>query len=884
VRSHAKASTAGSTKRRAGSLGRIFRGADAGRGALLDVKGTGAPKSRLLGLPLALLVAVFSLILGVGSASAVAPTIVSTSVSAVTTKTAVLEAQINPEGEATTYRFEYGTADCSTNPCTSTPVGNVGAGSSAVKVTREVAGLKPGTAYHYRVIAGNGSGPAEGPDTTFKTYAAAVADTSCPNQAFRYGPGAFLPDCRAYEMVSPVEKGSEGIRQFSGLVARAGFNQSDLDGDKLAYASAAAFGDQTSARNANQYIATRGPGGWATHGINPPAGRTLGEPLISYSGDFETPFKLFTPDLSAAWVVDYGANPFAPGAVKGWPNLYRRDNFGDDYEALTTSVLAPSEGYPGEKYPGGLLAIVEEFIEVQGHSSDFGHIVFAMSAPLTPAAAVTTWRQLYDFTGGQLHLVSVLPDGTANPEAAHAGTARDKLEHHAWFSNAVSDDGSRIFWSSSPGWGGSSLGEGQIYVRLNPDRPQSALNGSNECTEPAKACTLPVSSGNAQFWTASGDGSTAIYSEGEVADGTATLFERDVDAKTSTQIAAQVSGVLGASEDASRLYFVSREALDGGATAGQPNLYLDQEGTKTFIATLSPEDTGTEPGSQSNDVFPTVDSALSQYHASRVTPDGRHVAFGSSRSLTGYDNADAVNGKPSMEVYLYDADADELLCASCNPTGARPVGKVLQRPYTPSGDNPTPIWAAAWLSTFSHDLFAPRALLDDGSRLFFNSFDSLSPRDSNGAQDVYQWEAQGTGTCQSAGGCISLVSTGEDPSKSEFVDASVDGSNVFIETDAGIAPQDPGLTDIYDVREGGGYPPPPVPPTPCIGDACQSIPAPPNDPTPASAAFSGAGDPPAQKQRRRCRAQNRHVGKKAKRHSKRRQAKRCRGAKRSAAR
>ena len=35
---------------------------------------------------------------------------------------------------------------------------------------------------------------------------------------------------------------------------------------------------------------------------------------------------------------------------------------------------------------------------------------------------------------------------------------------------------------------------------------------------------------------------------------------------------------------------------------------------------------------------------------------------------------DAVSGQPDEEVYLYDAVANRLVCVSCNPTGARPVG------------------------------------------------------------------------------------------------------------------------------------------------------------------------------------------------------------------
>jgi hypothetical protein len=817
-------------------------------------------------MPLTLLVAVFLLIPAAGSASAAAPTIVSTSAAAVTTKTAVLQAKVNPGGEATTYNFEYGTADCSANPCAGIPVpnGNVGAGSGVIEVSNEIAALSPGTTYHFRVLATNGSGTVAGPDTVFHTFAADAPDAKCPNQAFRYGPGAFLPDCRAYEMVSPVEKGGRSIRQFAAIRSiRAGYNQSDLNGEKFTYASSASFGDQVSSRNANQYIATRGAGGWTTHGINPLAGRSVGEPFFSFTGDFETPFKVFSPDLSNAWLMDMTVARLTPDAAEGgWPNLYRRDNLTDGYEALTTSVLSnPAEIEVFSK--------LEEFLEVQGHSRDFSHVLFTDKVALTPNAVVGTQKQqVYDFSGGEVHLVSVLPDGTANAGVSTVGTVQLPIEHNAWFSHAVSDDGSRVFWTNSTGGSPGSPGQGKIYVRKNPGQPQSALNGASECTEPAKACTIPVSSGTAQFWTASADGSEAIYSEGPLRDAEnerGTLYRRDVDAETSTQIAKNVTGVLGAGDDASYVYFTSWEVLDGGAAAGEPNLYLEHEGSITFVATLTAADTGPTEGPNGIDHASTVDSTESRYHSSRVTPDGRHLAFQTAYPQLGYDNTDAVNGKAALEVYLYDADADELTCASCNPSGGRPVGQVLQAPYDAGAHVPTFGWAAAWIPTFSHDLYAPRALSSDGNRLYFNSFDALVPRDSNGAQDVYQWEAQGTGGCERAGGCINLLSTGEDPQKSEFVDATPDGSDVFIETDSDLDPRDPGLTDIYDVREGGGYPPSPPPSPPCVGDACQSIPAAPNDPTPASAGFRGAGDPAP---RRNCSAQTRRaaeLGRQAKR-------------------
>jgi hypothetical protein len=154
-----------------------------------------------------------------------------------------------------------------------------------------------------------------------------------------------------------------------------------------------------------------------------------------------------------------------------------------------------------------------------------------------------------------------------------------------------------------------------------------------------------------------------------------------------------------------------------------------------------------------------------------------------------------------------------------------------------------------------YQLHSPRVLSADGRRLFFDSFDALLPRDTNGKEDVYEWEAASSqADCEEKGaelyvassaGCLSLISSGQSPQDSEFLDANPSGDDAFFTTSAGLLPQDPGLIDVYDARANGGLPAPPEPPGPCQGEACQSAAAPPNDPTPASASFRGAGNPSA---------------------------------------
>jgi hypothetical protein len=105
---------------------------------------------------------------------AVPPLVDEQSASAVTLTSATLNARINPNNEDTKYRFEYGT---STEYGSSAPASEADAGSGYGDVTvgEPIAGLLPGTTYHFRAIASNASSPvggSAGPDQTFTTAAA----------------------------------------------------------------------------------------------------------------------------------------------------------------------------------------------------------------------------------------------------------------------------------------------------------------------------------------------------------------------------------------------------------------------------------------------------------------------------------------------------------------------------------------------------------------------------------------------------------------------------------------------------------------------------------------------------------------------------------------
>src|SRR6476619_1406535 len=398
---------------------------------------------------------------------------------------------------------------------------------------------------------------------------------------------------------------------------------------------------------------------------------------------------------------------------------------------------------------------------------------------------------------GAPRTVCVLPDGTA-AKGCSAGTLVATGGYDGSVLGALSGDGSRVYWGNTGGF----IGASELYLREKAEQPQSALDGGGNCTEASKACTIAVSEGKAQFWGASSDGSRAIYRSSTINE-TGTLYEFDEASGQSSPISGGVSGFLGMSEDAMRVYFVSTQVLTATpnkreevAQAGKPNLYLYDAGAGgsfAFITSLSAADA-------QGDVSPTNPTPV--YHMARVSRDGGAAAFVSTGNLVGYDNTDANSGEADMEVYRYEATSGQLECVSCNPSGGRPVGKLVKelgRVFS----------AAAVIRPAEHQLYYSRALSDDGSRLFFESYEPLVLADTNGKRDVYQWEAVGKGSCteasgafsESAGGCVSLISSGKSPLDSEFADASPSGNDVFFRTASSlITPLDPGQFDVYDAR------------------------------------------------------------------------------------
>src|SRR5205814_972816 len=102
------------------------------------------------------------------------PAAVTGSATNLSATSATLDGSVNPNGRSTTWHFEFGT---STSYGTATATKGAGSGTSSTNVSAALAGLTPGTTYHYRLVATNASGTTAGADRTFTTVGAPVVAT-----------------------------------------------------------------------------------------------------------------------------------------------------------------------------------------------------------------------------------------------------------------------------------------------------------------------------------------------------------------------------------------------------------------------------------------------------------------------------------------------------------------------------------------------------------------------------------------------------------------------------------------------------------------------------------------------------------------------------------
>jgi hypothetical protein len=728
------------------------------------------------------------------------PAIELESVSSVTSATAQLGAKINPKGSSTHYYFQYITKAAyeANEPAerfagaTEAPLGgtDIPASQEALGAGASLVGLQPDSEYHYRVIATSHCEPehpeelcqATGEDKSFRTF---------PVEA----PG--LPDNRAWELVSPAQKnggevfpaelGDVGcqVECNPGFFAQTFPMQSSSGGEAVVY-EGFPFSSTEGAARVNEYISRRDEkSGWQTT-ILAPALFNSTHGLYTAFNDELTQGILFQPNPS-----------LTPEAPSEYANLYTQPT-------SNPSSLTPLLGFePPDRAPGFGNNVFN--IEYVGASDDFTHLFFAANDALTgetPFAPEAVdggaegfkGNNLYESVGGELRLVNVLPGNEETVPGARFGPVA---------ANTISADGSRAFWSDQAG---------QVYVRENGE-------STIAIPDPGK------------YLSASDDGSRVLFANGH-------LYDLETEAITDlTGGEGGFEGIAGQSDDLSRIYFVDTAVLTGEeengqgakAEAGKNNLYAWHNGQTSFIATL--------PASSGNNWDATPNARRAE-----ASPDGRWFAFTSNAQLTGYDNVGGCHygteTVPCPEAFLYDSNDGTLRCASCNPSGVPPLGPDPVNEY---------IYGGARLNAFGTQadyLPQPRFLLDSG-RLYFDTTDSLVPADTNdGVMDAYQYEPEGIGSCGREGGCVSLISAGRERSASNFLTTDPRGENIFFTSRDQLVLKDrDDLIDLYDARAGGGIgAETETSRGECQGEACQSSLVAPNDPTPGSSSFEGAGN------------------------------------------
>jgi hypothetical protein len=596
-----------------------------------------------------------------------------------------------------------------------------------------------------------------------------------------------LPDGRGWELVSPVQKNG-GEVAAPGTLAGGGVLQAAQGGGSITYGSATSFAGGEGAPEGSQYLGARGGGGWSTQNLTTPL----------FSGSYGTepegvPFQLFSTDLSRGLLLSGRhcrsteetdcpvANPPLPGteAPAGYVNYYLRQ--GGSFTALLDHGAVANTEVPPAAFD----------LQFAGASSDLSHVVLSSCAAITADATEVPLGEgcdpaapnLYEWSAATgLSLINATPGAELAAQSA-----------------AISDDGTRLYFTEG---GNLRLREGSTTKQVDTD-----------------------AGGGGSFQTASTNGSIAFFSK----EGHLWRYGASADSAVDLTPGGGVLGVLGASSDGSRVYYLT----SGG-------LFL-RNGEATTKVTAAPEPLTEETAEPSN--YPPGTGTA------RVSPDGTSLLFLSKARLTNYDNTDQKTGLPDTEIFLYGAGV--LRCLSCRPNGTRPIG-----------DSSIPGAIANGKGEGATEAYKPRALTEDGKRVFFDSRDAVFGPDTNKDADVYEWQAQGTGGCTKVSGCVALLSTGHGENGASFIDASADGTDAFFVTDESLLGTDPGSVDLYDARIGGGFPEPLVP-IPCFGDNCQNLPSEPVDPG-LSTLQSGPGNPKAHYRKYRRHPEQKCSGKKCK--------------------
>lgn len=578
-------------------------------------------------------------------------------------------------------------------------------------------------------------------------------------------------DCRAWEQVSPAEKGGGDI------VAEAQSIVASADGDSAVFDSRYTFGDTVGAGAAGHttYLAHRGDGGWATRSITP-ASRP--EPVQVFAGS--TGFETFSPDLSRSLVFGYDL-PGATGDAPERENLYLQDNATGALRTISSSQRGDGEDpiQFNADFAGG---------QLWGQSEDLSHVSFVSNTQWLPTETAPGYPQgtafknprfryaytvanAYTWDDGALHLAGILPDGSLPPEGSRIAPGGS---NEGGTPRTMSPDGSRQTFEAAPTKGAPS----QLYLRI--DHSRTALVSESE---------------NAAFT----EEAQNVFFEGMTPDGRNVFFVTDSpliedDENSSADLYRWTDGPDPEHEDNLALITDNGGAISDPGQIGGVLVGMSDDATRVYVHDVGGFLELWEEGSGIKTVAEVSFSILphkritlltTQPGFSRVSRDGNWMAY---ITPSPHDQNVGV-------LHLYDRRRDT------DTTIAKDMSLV-------------PLLTAPNGGGKNYYGFRPR-FLSEGDQVFFTSTEALLPADTNGVADVYSYDGPT--------GRLSLVTSGRGDEPMEFADASADGKNVFFVTRARLVPSDTdGSADLYDARVGGGFDEPEASLVrPCSGESCQ---------------------------------------------------------------
>ncbi len=688
--------------------------------------------------------------------------------------------------------------------------------------------------------------------TTLAVVPGTAAAEECPNAAFRTGPATHLPDCRAYELVSPANKneGAPFLDAYSpdglsamltitaGTAGLEGFPSGGLRGPEAYYAT------------------KRTASGWTTVGADPPSSEYL--PFQ----DEEVP-------------VDFGGNTL-DGLTTLWKERakWQADNSLSIFARLPDhSIVDIGPGLPPTTPAAGMVQISDTSrLYVQAVSSDASHVVFSLEGDYWPFdSSESGAMSLYEYAGTGNTTPTLLGVNEAGALISKCGT---ELGAGRGFSgpdthNAMSRNGKTVFFTARCG---ARTGD-ELYARIDNGEPGArTVDVSEPSLADCGACDTEagVLTSDTHFEGASQDGSKVFFSTTQPllgGDTSRNLYEYDAGAPAGERIVRVSAGAAHAevlatpktvvSEDGSHIYFLASGVLTStpngegeAAEAGANNLYVFERdasspaGRTEFVARLSEED---------------LERWTATNAPADVTPNGRFLVFASERDLTPDDTSSKVR-----QIFEYDAKSGALTRVSIGQDGFNNDGNV---PYLPTyPERTSTYWGASnakivtpfygW--EYSASSYSTNTSVSaDGSYIFFESAVGLTPQALD--RKVLGYSEEGAPVPVYANnvyeyhdGRVSLISDGQDlafrpsflSSQVKLLGADESGQDVLFTTADRLVGQDTDTTqDIYDARIDGGFPAPFVPPA-CAGESCQgTLSGAPTLLSPGSE-FQAGGNPP----------------------------------------